>query len=87
VSAPHAVVAEAGAFGAGDGFAVDPALAARLRLARHDATLRPTARAVGELAAPRVRRGATVAARDAEPLYVRHRVALTADERAAGARL
>ena len=77
----------AGSGGSGDGFAVYPALAARLGLARHDAALRPTARAVGELALPRVRGGATVAARDAEPLYVRHRVALTAIERAAGARL
>ena len=87
VSTPDAVVVDAGAFGAGDGFAVYPTLAAQLNLPRHDATLRPTARAVGELAAPRVRRGAVVAARDAEPLYVRHRVALTAHERAAGARL
>jgi len=87
VSAPDSVIADAGAFGAGDGFAVYPALAARLGLVRHDAALRPTARAVGELAVPRVRGGATVAARDAEPLYVRHRVALTTSERAAGARL
>ena len=87
VSAPHAALGDAGAFGAGDGFAIDPTLAARLGLAHHDATLRPTARAVGELAVPLVRRGAAVAARDAEPLYVRHRVALTASERASGARL
>jgi len=87
VTAPDDVIADADAFGAGDGFAVYPALAARLGLARHDAALRPTARAVGELAVPFVRAGATVAARDAEPLYVRHRVALTASERAAGARL
>ena len=87
VSAPDGVVADAGAFGAGDGFAVYPAIAVRLGLARHDATLRPTARAVGELAVPLVRGGAAVAARDAEPLYVRHRVALTTSERAAGARL
>jgi tRNA threonylcarbamoyladenosine biosynthesis protein TsaB len=87
VSAPAGVVADAGAFGAGDGFAVYPAIVAHLGLARHDATLRPTARAVGELAVPLVRVGATVAARDAEPMYVRHRVALTAHERAAGARM
>ena len=87
VSAPDEVVADAAAFGAGAGFAAYPALAARLCLAHHDAALRPTARAVGELAAPRIRRGETVAARDAEPLYVRHRVARTARERAAGVRL
>jgi hypothetical protein len=39
------------------------------------------------VALPRGRRGALVPARDAEPLYVRHRVALTAHERAAGGRL
>lgn len=87
VTSPDAVVADAGAFGAGDGFAIDASLAGRLRLPRVDAALRPTARAVGELAVPLVKRGALVAARDAEPLYVRHRVALTAHERAAGARL
>jgi tRNA threonylcarbamoyladenosine biosynthesis protein TsaB len=87
VGAPDDVVATARAFGAGDAFALYPQLAARLALARHDATLKPTARAIGELAAPRVRRGETVAARDAEPVYVRHRVALTSAERAAGARL
>lgn len=75
------------AFGAGDGLSVHPALATRLGLARFDASLRPSARAVGELAAERVERGETVAARDAHPVYVRHRVALTAAERAAGARL
>jgi tRNA threonylcarbamoyladenosine biosynthesis protein TsaB len=87
VRKPDDVVADASAFGAGDGFAVWPALAGRLSLARVDAALAPTARAVGELAAPCVRRGEAVAARDAEPLYVRHRVALTSSERAAGARL
>ena len=82
-------VAPAGpsALGAGDGFAAYPALAARLGLARFDASLRPTARAGGELAAPKVARGDVVAARDAHPVYVRHRVALTAAERAAGASL
>jgi len=77
----------ASSFGAGDGLAVHPALAARIGLVRHDAALRPTARAVAELAVDRVARGELVAARDAHPMYVRHRVALTAVERAAGARL
>jgi len=84
---PDEVAASASAFGAGDGFAVWPALGQRLALARVDATLVPTARAIGELAAPRVRRGEAVAARDAQPHYVRHRVALTSSERAAGARM
>ena len=88
VAKPDAVERRHGApFGAGDGFALYPALAARLGLAEHDTTIAPTARAVAELAAPRVARGETVNARDAHPTYVRHRVALTADERAAGAKL
>ena len=85
---PEAIQAQAASsFGAGDGLAVHPALAARIGLARPDATLGPSARAVGELACDRVARGELVAARDAHPIYVRHRVALTAAERAAGARL
>lgn len=84
---PDAVTADAASFGAGDGFAIYPALAARLGLTRFDAALRPTARAIGELAAGAVRRGEAVAARDAQPHYVRHRVALTAGERAVGERL
>ena len=85
---PDAVAAQpASSFGAGDGLALYPVLAGRIGLARHDASLRPTARAVGELAAGRIARGELVAARDGHPMYVRHRVALTAAERAAGARL
>jgi tRNA threonylcarbamoyladenosine biosynthesis protein TsaB len=45
----------------------------------------PTARAIAELAAPRLSRGEGVPAAAALPLYVRHRVALTSAERAAGA--
>lgn len=83
---PDAVAtARSTSFGAGDGFAAYPALAARIGLARVDASLAPTARAIGELAAPRVARGEVVAARDAHPAYVRHRVALTTVERATGA--
>lgn len=87
VTRPDDVTASAAALGAGDGFAAYPALAARLGLPRADASLRPTARAIGELALPAVRRGEVVAARDAQPQYVRHRVALTASERAVGERL
>jgi len=42
---------------------------------------------VGELALPRFAAGDAVAAGDALPLYVRHRVALTSAERGAGVRL
>ena len=73
--------------GAGNGFAAYPALAAQLGLAAVDAALRPTARAIGELALPRLAAGEGVAAAAALPLYVRHRVALTTAERDAGARL
>ncbi|MEO8675168.1 MAG: tRNA (adenosine(37)-N6)-threonylcarbamoyltransferase complex dimerization subunit type 1 TsaB [Casimicrobiaceae bacterium] len=80
--APHA-----DACGAGNGFAAYPALAKELELAAVDATLRPTAQSIGELALPRLAAGEGVAAALALPLYVRHRVALTTAERDAGARL
>jgi len=79
--------ARAAWFGVGGGFAAYPALATRLALRRVDADAVPDARAIGELAQPRLAAGQGVAAADALPLYVRHRVALTTVERAAGARL
>ena len=74
-------------FGAGDGFAAYPSLAASLCLAACDAEIIPDAHAIAACAWPQVVAGGGVAAAKAEPLYVRHRVALTASERAAGARL
>ncbi len=74
-------------FGAGDGFAAYPDLAARLGLGGHDASLRPEARAIAELAEARVASGAAVDVAQALPLYVRHRVALTTAERNAGQRM
>lgn len=74
-------------FGAGDGFAAYASLGASLRLDACDADIIPDAHAIAECAWPRVVAGAGVAAEDAEPLYVRHRVALTTAERASGARL
>ncbi len=74
-------------FGVGGGFLAYPELTAQLSLARVDAEAVPDARAIGELAQPRFAAGEGVAAADALPLYVRHRVALTTAERAAGARL
>jgi tRNA threonylcarbamoyladenosine biosynthesis protein TsaB len=74
-------------FGAGDGFAAYPALAGTLGLAGHDASIVPDARAIAELALPRLAAGDAVSAANALPLYVRHRVALTSAERAAGVRL
>ncbi len=74
-------------FGVGSGFAAYPSLQARLALERVDADAVPDARAVGALAQPRFAAGEGVAAAQALPLYVRHRVALTTAERAAGAHL
>ena len=73
--------------GAGNGFALDPDLAARLGLRAVDVTARATARAVGALALTRLAAGEGVDAAAALPVYVRQRVALTTAERAAGARL
>ncbi len=72
--------------GAGGGFAAYPALRERLKVAlvRCDAAITPAASAIGALALPGFVAGTGLAARDAAPLYVRHRVALTAAERAAG---
>jgi tRNA threonylcarbamoyladenosine biosynthesis protein TsaB len=77
---------EDGGRGAGNGFAAYPVL--RERLAKEfDASVLPGAVAIGRLALPRFAAGEGVAARDAAPLYVRHRVALTTAERDAGVRL
>jgi len=75
--------------GAGDGFSsYGEALAARLGDAVTPvqislAALLPTARAVLRLALPRFARGEAVAAAQAQPLYVRDKVALTTAERLA----
>jgi tRNA threonylcarbamoyladenosine biosynthesis protein TsaB len=73
--------------GAGSGFAAYPALAAQLALASVDDSAVPTARAIAALALPRLAAGESVAATDALPFYVRHRVALTTAEQAAGVTL
>jgi len=74
-------------FGVGRGFAAYPSLRTQLALESVDADAVPDARAIGELAQPRLAAGEGVAAAAALPLYVRHRVALTTAERAAGERL
>jgi len=56
-------------------------------LDRRDETIAPNAATIGTLALPRFAAGDGVHAREAAPLYLRHRVALTASERAAGLRL
>jgi tRNA threonylcarbamoyladenosine biosynthesis protein TsaB len=76
-----------GWFGAGDGFAAYPHLIATRGLDGCDAGVVPDARSVAEIALPRLAAGQAVDAAHALPLYVRHRVALTTAERAAGARL
>ena len=85
--AEAAAPAGVGWFGAGGGFAAYPALVQQLGLARHEAALRPTALAVAQLALPRLHAGEGVEPGEALPLYVRHRVALTTAERAAGERM
>jgi tRNA threonylcarbamoyladenosine biosynthesis protein TsaB len=72
----------------GGGFAACPSLRERYgaALSECDATIVPSASAVGKLSLPRFAAGEGVPARDAAPLYVRHRVALTIAERAAGLR-
>ena len=74
-------------WGAGDGFAVHASLASRLGLVASDPSLFPDAQSIAECAWPRVVAGDGVPAERVEPLYVRHRVALTTAERAAGLRL
>ena len=74
-------------YGAGNGFAAYPLLAVQLLLRHSAADARPSAQSIGELAFPELAAGRGVTAVDAAPLYVRHRVALTAAEQAAGARL
>jgi tRNA threonylcarbamoyladenosine biosynthesis protein TsaB len=73
--------------GAGNGFAAYPALATQLAIDHVHADAVPDARAIGELGEPRLAAGEGMVAADALPLYVRHRVALTTAERAAGATL
>ena len=68
----------------GDGLAVYPELESNFSWRVADATVRPTAQAVGSLALTALARGELVAAAEAAPLYVRQRVALTSAERAAG---
>lgn len=89
VMAPGALRAPAarGACGAGNGYAAYPTLAAELGLAAADPALRPTGRSIVELALPRLAAGEGVAAENALPFYVRHRVALTTAERDAGSTL
>ena len=71
-------------FGAGEGFAAYPALAASEAIEGHDSALVPSAAAVARLARPRLAAGDGVPPERALPFYVRHRVALTSAQRAAG---
>ena len=89
VHKPDAVVAPSSDdwHGAGGGFAAYPRLAQQLRLASCDASIIPDAQSIAEWAWPHLLAGEGVPAAQAEPLYVRHRVALTSAERAAGLRL
>ena len=80
---PEMVVAPEGEWRAvGDGFAAY-ADTLQTRFPDADATVLPTAEAVGRLALPRFLRGEGQAAMAAAPLYVRDKVALTTAERLA----
>jgi tRNA threonylcarbamoyladenosine biosynthesis protein TsaB len=74
---------------AGSGFAAYPSLRQVYGAAfsECDGTIVPSATAIGKLSLPRFAAGKGVPAREAAPIYVRHRVALTIAERAAGLRL
>ncbi|WP_131110777.1 tRNA (adenosine(37)-N6)-threonylcarbamoyltransferase complex dimerization subunit type 1 TsaB [Sulfuricystis thermophila] len=73
--------------GVGDGFATPhgEAIRARMggRLEAVDAALFPSAAACARLAAPLLARGEGVSAREAQPVYLRDKVALTVAERRA----
>jgi len=75
--------------GVGPGFVTYPELRAGLGLAPGSCfeDVMPEAVAIGALALPRFAAGEAVLPREAAPIYVRQRVALTAAERAAGMRL
>lgn len=89
VCKPDEIDADAlgGFCGAGDAFFAYPALPQRLGLAHCDPSLIPDAHSIAQCAWPRVVAGAGVPAEQAQPLYVRQRVALTSAERAAGLHL
>lgn len=70
-----------GYVGVGSGFAAYPEIAQSRPLRRVDATLIPHARAMARLAAPRLQRGDGLPAENAEPLYIRDKVALKICER------
>ena len=70
-----------GWIGCGDGFATY--MERMPTFVRIRPELRPTAEAVARLAAPRFKRGEGVPAGEAQPLYVRDKVALTTAERLA----
>ena len=74
-------------FAAGPGFGAYPSLASAARIVAADPDVKPSAVAILALAMPRLAAGQGVEASQALPLYVRHRVALTGAERAAGMRL
>lgn len=67
--------------GVGSGFAAYPEIAQSRHLRRVDAALIPHARAMARLAAPRLQRGEGLPAENAEPLYIRDKVALKICER------
>jgi tRNA threonylcarbamoyladenosine biosynthesis protein TsaB len=89
VSPDAAPIPEGGGWiAAGSGFSAYPSLLERYgaAISENDPSVAPGATAIGKLALPRFAAGDGASARDAAPLYIRHRVALTVAERAAGMR-
>lgn len=78
LSTPEALAATAdgeGSYGVGSAFAAWPALTEQLKLQAADANLEPRALDLLGLAAAALARGNTVAAEDAQPVYLREQVA------------
>ena len=86
ISPAEAPVAEGEWMGVGGGFAAYPTLRQRYGRGLNSCVpeLSPTAAAIGTLAQRRFAAGEGVAARDAAPIYLRHKVALTSAERSVG---
>lgn len=84
LSAPADVVADGDVLACGNGLAAyADAFAGQPFMARARADLMPHARHVAQLAAAALARGESVRAQDAQPVYLRNKVALTTSERQA----
>jgi tRNA threonylcarbamoyladenosine biosynthesis protein TsaB len=81
VSTPEAVVAAGEPVACGNGLAAYAEAFSGLPVAARYADIQPDSAAIATLASVAWRRGETIAARDAHPLYLRNKVAYTTRER------